>query len=86
MRAYRRHRLSLLDQFGNDWLAFDRAPADGYAELVALVHRRRPSHRRSKDIMLAGQALSLGAAFATQNPEDFELVADLMPIMVPDRR
>lgn len=86
VRARRQARLNLLDQFGNDWLPFDRSAADGYAELAVRVHERRPAHSRSKDIMLAGQALSLGAAFATQNPKDFELVADLVQIVVPDRR
>lgn len=85
-RAQRQARLNLLDQFGNDWLPFDRNAAAGYAELAARVHARRASHSRSKDVMLAGQALSLGAAFATLNPKDFELVADLVQIVVPDRR
>lgn len=86
VRARRRNRLNLLDQFGNDWLPFDRNAAAGYADLAAHVHSTRPSHSRSKDIMLVGQALSLGAAFATQNPKDFELVAHLVQIVVPERR
>jgi len=85
-RTRRQHRLTLLDQFDNEWLPFDRNAATGYAQLAARVHATRPTHSRSKDIMLAGQALSLGASFATLNPEDFELVADLVPIVVPHRR
>jgi predicted nucleic acid-binding protein len=36
--------------------------------------------------MIAGHAYALGASLATLNPKDFELIRDLVPIVVPERR
>ena len=84
VRADRQSRLSIFDRMGIEWIPFDRQAAVGYAELAARVKERRPRHARSKDIMLAGQAYALGAALATTNPKDFELVADRIEIITPD--
>ncbi|MFB8188780.1 PIN domain-containing protein [Microbacterium sp. NPDC055988] len=72
--------------FHSDWLPFDTAAADSYARLAAHVATRRPAHARSTDIMLAGHAYALGAAFLTFNPKDFELVSDEVEIIVPELR
>lgn len=68
---------------GSEWLPFDTAAAQRYAHLAATVAKTRPAHARTKDIMLAGQALALGARLATLNPKDFELIADEVEIVVP---
>lgn len=68
------------------WLAYDRAAARDYGRLAAIVTKTRPTHARSKDIMLAGHAASLGAALVTLNPKDFELVADEVEVVVPELR
>ena len=57
-----------------------------YARLAARVAKRRPAHARSTDIMLAGQAAALGAKVLTFNTKDFELVSDLVEIVVPELR
>lgn len=86
-RRQRTARLAWLrDTLETEWLPFDRAAADGYARLAALVAPRRPGHARSKDIMLAGHALSIGAKLVTFNAGDFELVADEVEIVVPELR
>lgn len=86
----RRQRIArrawLRDTLGSDWLPFDAAAADGYAVLAAIVAKTRPGRARSKDIMLAGHAHSLGASLVTLNPKDFELVADEVEIIVPELR
>ncbi|MBS1675250.1 MAG: hypothetical protein JSS74_14945 [Actinobacteria bacterium] len=71
--------------FASHWLPFDRAAADGFAYLSAIVARSRPAHARSTDVMLAGQAYALGAGLLTSNAKDFELVADHVDIIAPDR-
>ncbi|MCE7481619.1 type II toxin-antitoxin system VapC family toxin [Microbacterium profundi] len=68
------------------WAPFDSAAAASYGHLAALVAKTRPSHARSKDIMLAAHAHSLGAVFVTLNPKDFELVADEVEVIVPELR
>jgi predicted nucleic acid-binding protein len=83
IRAHRQFRLSLLDRVGIEWLPFDQHAAAGYAEIARYVHIKRPQHSRSKDIMLAGQAYALGASLATLNPKDFELISDLVEIIIP---
>lgn len=86
-RRMRRRELSQVSAlFDSAWLPFDRAAADGYAYLAARVIRTRPAHARSKDIMLAGQAHSLGAQLLTFNAKDFELVADQVDIVTPTLR
>jgi len=70
---------------GFEWLPFDRPAASAYAELAALVWQSRPAHARSKDIMLAGHAHSLGASLATFNPTDFASVSHLVPLVLPIR-
>lgn len=72
--------------FGSAWLPFDSRAAESYARLAGVVAKARPRHARSKDIMLAGHAHAVGAAFVTLNPKDFELVSDLVEIVVPELR
>lgn len=72
--------------FSSGWLPFDTTAADSYATLAAHVATKRPAHARSTDIMLAGHAYALGAAFLTFNPKGFELVSDRVEIIVPERR
>lgn len=67
-------------------MPFDAAAADSYATLAAHVAAKRPAHARSTDIMLAGHAYALGAAFLTFNPKDFEHVSDRVEIIVPELR
>lgn len=82
-RAARQYRLSILDRAGIQWLPFDQSAAVGYGVVAGHVWAVRRAHSRSKDIMLAGQAYSLGASLATLNPKDFEMVSDLIEIIVP---
>lgn len=82
-RQRRQSILAGLDAIGLEWLPFDRLAAQGYAELAAVVWQRRRAHARAKDIMLAGQAYSLGASLATLNSKDFELVEDLVVVVEP---
>ncbi|HWV50393.1 MAG TPA: hypothetical protein VN035_13140 [Microbacterium sp.] len=70
---------------GSAWLAFDQDAAVHYGKLASIVARTRSAHARTKDIMLAGHALSLGAKLVTLNPKDFSLVADEVEIVVPQR-
>ena len=71
--------------FSDSWLPFDRSAAEGYGFIAATVARVRPAHARSKDTMLAGHAYALGAGLMTLNPKDFELVAEHVEIIVPER-
>ncbi len=78
--AAQQARLNLLEsEF--EWTPFDEKAAVGYGTLAALVHRSRASHARSKDIMIAGHAYSLGAALMTRNPKDFKLVETMVSII-----
>lgn len=78
--AARQARLTLLEsQF--EWIPFDEKAAVGYGTLAAVVHQSRTSHARSKDIMIAGHAYSMGAALMTRNPKDFELVEKMIAII-----
>jgi predicted nucleic acid-binding protein len=82
-RAIRQQRLAWIESLGWEWQPFDVAASDGFATLAAQVHKVRPGHSRSKDIMLAGHAYSLGASLATLNSKDFEAVQDLVEIIIP---
>jgi tRNA(fMet)-specific endonuclease VapC len=88
--ALRRERIARLawlqDTLETEWLPFDAAAAEKCALLAARVAPQRPRHARSKDIMLAGHALAIGARLATLNPKDFELIADEVEIVVPELR
>ena len=64
-----------------DWVPFDEYSAEAYGVLAAEVSRRRPGHTRSKDIMIASQAYSLGIPLMTRNVKDFELVAHMVEIL-----
>lgn len=64
-----------------DWIPFDEYSAAAYGVLAAEVSRRRPGHARSKDIMIASQAYSLGIPLMTRNVKDFDLVAHLVEIL-----
>jgi hypothetical protein len=87
LRRERTTRLAWLrDTLQTEWLPFDTFAAESCAKLAARVALQRPSHARSKDIMLAGHAASIGARIATLNPKDFELVSDLVEIVVPELR
>lgn len=86
-RRIRSTRLARIEfSISAGWAPFDSAAAQSYGRLAAIVARTRPAHARGKDIMLAGHAHSLGAALVTLNPKDFELVADEVEIVVPERR
>lgn len=82
-REARQYRLAVIESLAVEWLPFDQHAGDGYAALAALVHRSRPAHRRSKDIVIAGHAYALGAALATTNPRDFDLVSSHVRIIGP---
>lgn len=78
--AERQARLTLLDsQF--EWSPFDENAALGYGTLAVVVSQNRPNHARSKDIMIAGHAYSMGASLMTRNPRDFELVDKMINII-----
>ena len=80
MHAERQARLTLLEsQF--EWTPFDEKAALGYGTLAVTVHHNRPNHARSKDIMIAGHAYSIGAALMTRNPKDFELVSKMITVI-----
>ena len=63
-----------------EWIVFDEAAARSYGVLAAIVNESRPAHARSKDILLAAQAHSLGVPFMTRNARDFDLVSHLVEI------
>ncbi|MEP6480720.1 MAG: PIN domain-containing protein [Rhodoglobus sp.] len=64
-----------------EWIPFEEPDAESYALLAAKVAQTRSAHARSKDIMIAAQALTLGVPLLTRNAKDFELVADLVEII-----
>lgn len=78
--AQRQARLTLLDAI-YDWAPFDGNAARGYGTLAAIVSQTRPNHARSKDILIAGHADSMGASLMTRNPKDFELIASMVEII-----
>ncbi|KDA05121.1 twitching motility protein PilT [Microbacterium sp. CH12i] len=86
----RRRRITQLARIdallATPWLPYDHAAAASYGRLAAIVAKTRPAHARSKDIMLAGHAHSLGASLVTLNSKDFELVADEVEILIPELR
>jgi predicted nucleic acid-binding protein len=86
VRRKRRERLAWIERLGLAWEPFGIEAALGYARVAARVAQRRPAHARSKDVLLAGQAESMGAGIATLNPKDFGLLDDVVPIVVPPRR
>jgi predicted nucleic acid-binding protein len=63
-----------------DWILFDEHAAESYGELAARVKRLKPQHARSKDIMIAAQAHSLGIPLMTRNAKKFELVDDVVEV------
>lgn len=80
IRRNRVHRLAVWREL-MDWVLFDEHAAESYGELAARVKRLRPQHARSKDIMIAAQAHSLGIPLMTRNAKDFELVDDVVEIL-----
>ncbi|MDQ0614653.1 putative nucleic acid-binding protein [Microbacterium sp. W4I4] len=68
------------------WLPFDRDAAEGYGRMAAVVAPTRPAHARSKDVILAGHAYALGAAFMTFNGKDLELLENEIEIIIPELR
>ncbi|UGS25715.1 hypothetical protein K8F61_13725 [Microbacterium resistens] len=87
--AVRRQRLRQLvaidELMGHEWMPFEDRAASGTGFLASVVAATRPSHARSRDIMLAGHAYALGAALLTLNPRDFALVSEHVEILAPDR-
>lgn len=83
VRAQRQARLHQIDALGMEWLPFDQAAGLGYAQAAAQVWKTRRAHARSKDVMLAGQAIAAGARLATLNYDDFALLEGLLGIVVP---
>lgn len=79
-RADRTRRLSRL-RGAFDWVPFDEYAAEAYGVLAATVSRTRPGHARSKDIMIAAQAYSLGVPLMTRNVKDFELISHMVQII-----
>nr|WP_231368840.1 PIN domain-containing protein [Frigoribacterium sp. CG_9.8] len=80
MHTAQQARLTLLESLF-EWTPFDEKAAVGYGTLATIVSQTRPNHARSKDIMLAGHAYSLGAAIMTRNPKDFELVSKMVTVL-----
>lgn len=78
--AVRQARVTLLESLF-EWTPFDEKAAVGYGTLAAVVNQLRANHARSKDIMLAGHAYSLGAAIMTRNPKDFELESTMATVL-----
>ena len=64
-----------------EWIPFEAPDAASYGVLAARVAAHRPSYARSKDIMIAAQALTLGVPLLTRNVKDFHLVSDLVEIL-----
>lgn len=64
-----------------EWIPFEESDAESYGMLAGRVAKQRPAHARSKDIMLAAQALTLGVPLLTRNVHDFDLVSDLVEIL-----
>jgi predicted nucleic acid-binding protein len=80
IRRTRVHRLAVWREL-MDWILFDEHAAESYGELAARVKRLRPQHARSKDIMIAAQAHSLGIPLMTRNAKDFKLIEDVVEIL-----
>lgn len=78
--AVRQARLTLLES-RFEWTPFDEKSAVGYGTLAAVVAQSRAGHARSKDIMIAGHAYSMGASLMTRNPKDFELVDKMVTVI-----
>lgn len=78
-RAQRVRNLARYRAF--EWIPFEEPDAESYALLAAKVARKRPGHARSKDILIAAQALTLGVPLLTRNVKDFHLVSDLVEIL-----
>ncbi|CAN5238609.1 hypothetical protein BH09ACT5_BH09ACT5_22870 [soil metagenome] len=64
-----------------EWIPFEEPDSASYAILAAKVAQKRPGHARSKDILIAAQALTLGVPLLTRNVKDFDLVSDLVEIL-----
>ncbi|MDO7883243.1 PIN domain-containing protein [Protaetiibacter sp. WY-16] len=64
-----------------EWIPFEEPDAENYGVLAARVAPRRPAHARTKDILIAAQALTLGVPLLTRNVRDFDLVSDLVEIL-----
>ncbi|MFM9877874.1 MAG: type II toxin-antitoxin system VapC family toxin [Rhodoglobus sp.] len=82
-RNFRLHRIARYSEV-LEWIAFEEADARSYGVLAARVAPVRAGHARSKDILIAAQALTLGIPLMTRNEQDFELVSDLVEIVGPD--
>ena len=64
-----------------EWIPFEEPDAASYAVLAAKVATKRPSHARSKDLLIAAQALTLGVPLLTRNVKNFQLVSELVEIL-----
>lgn len=79
-RSHRVRRLATL-RATLEWIPFEEPDAVSYGVLAAKVAPTRPAHARSKDIMIAAQALTLGVPLLTRNVKDFELVSDVVEVL-----
>ena len=80
--ATRAARVKNLARYRNlEWIPFEESDAESYAILASRVATQRPAHARSKDLMIAAQALTLGVPLLTRNVKDFALVLDLVEIL-----
>ncbi len=80
IRSLRTKRLAVYRSM-LEWIPFEEPDAESYATLAALVARKRPAHARSKDMLIAAQALTLGVPLITRNVRDFDLVRDVVEIL-----
>ena len=81
--ALRASRVRNLEKYRRvlEWIPFEEPDSESYAVLAARVAKTRPGHARSKDLLIAAQALTLGVPLLTRNTKDFELVSDLVEIL-----
>lgn len=81
--ADRNFRLRRIQRYSAllEWIPFEEPDARSYGILAAKVAKQRPAHARSKDIVIAAQALTLGVPLLTLNVRDFDLVRDLVEIV-----
>lgn len=80
-RARRQARLQQVEALF-DPLAFDRAAARSYGQVVAAVAAAGRSHRRRvADLLIAAVAHANGLAVYTRNPGDFEGLEGLLAVV-----
>ncbi|MDR0283568.1 MAG: PIN domain-containing protein [Propionibacteriaceae bacterium] len=80
-REIRQARLAALDALF-DWLPFDRAASTGYG-IVAGSTALTGVRLRSKDALIAGQAMSQGLTIMTRNTADYLPFAQHVTVVAP---